>query len=141
MMNKQTIFTSAVFLLAASLPLTASADDFDGSKALTCASIYSAECNAGDQTCITGAPWMINFPVFIELDFEAKVASTTRLHENTRKSPISNVTKLKEGHTAIQGIEANYAWSMLIAEETGSMSLTISGEDTGYIIFGACHPN
>jgi len=30
---------------------------------------------------------------------------------------------------------------MLITEETGSMTLTISGDDTGYIVFGACHPN
>lgn len=141
MMNKQTIFTTAAFLLAASLPFAATADDFDGSKALTCASIYSAECNAGDQTCITGAPWMINFPVFIELDFDAKVASTTKLHESPRKSPISHVTKLKGGHLSLQGIDADFGWSMLIAQETGSMTLTIAGEYTGYIIFGACHPN
>ncbi len=140
-MNKQIIFTVAVFLLTSSLPLTVTAADFDGSKPLTCASIYSAECNAADQTCITGAPWMINFPVFIEIDFDAKVASTTRLHENPRKSPISHVTTLKNGYTALQGIDADFAWSMLIAEETGSMTLSISGEDTGYVIFGACHPN
>jgi hypothetical protein len=134
------MFTIAVFLLATCLPLKATADDFDGSKPLTCASIYSAECNAGDQTCITGAPWMINFPVFIEVDFKEKTVSTTKLHENPRVSVINNIGKVKDGHTAIQGIDDDFIWSMLIAEETGSMTLTISGEDTGYIIFGACHP-
>jgi hypothetical protein len=141
MMNKQTIFTIAVFLLATSLPLAATADDFDGSMPLTCASIYSAECNAADQACITGAPWTINFPVFIEIDFDAKMASTTKLHEVPRKSPISSVNKLKNGHLSLQGIDADYAWSMLIAQETGSMTLSLSAEDTGYLIFGACHPN
>jgi len=139
-MSKQIFFTFALTLMISALPFTAMADDFDGSKPLTCASIFSAECNAGDQECTTGAPWMINFPVFMEVDFKAKKVSTTKLHESPRISPISNVVKLKNGHTAIQGIDDEFLWGMLIAEETGSMTLTISGEDTGFIVFGACLP-
>jgi len=131
---------AAVFLLISSLPLVSAANDFDGSKSLTCAAIFSAECNAGDQQCITGAPWMINFPVFLEIDFKAKQVTTTKQHKNPRISAISHVGKQSDGHTAIQGIDDTYVWSMLIAGETGSMTLTISGEDTGYIIFGACLP-
>jgi hypothetical protein len=141
MMSKKIFFTIAAALIIASLPLTASADDFDGSMPLTCASIFSAECGAADQECITGAPWMINFPVFMEVDFKAKTVSTTKLHENPRTSKINHVSKLNDGHTAIQGIDDDFVWSMLIAEETGSMTLSISGEDTGYIVFGACHPD
>lgn len=140
-MSKTTFSTIAVFLIIAGLPFTALADDFDGSRPLTCASIFSAECQAADQKCITGAPWMINFPVFMEIDFKAKTVSTTELHENPRTSKISHVGKLNDGHTAIQGIDDDYVWSMLIAEETGSMTLSISGEDAGYLVFGACHPN
>ncbi len=139
-MSKQIFFICVVALMISALPFAAMADDFDGSKPLTCASIYSAECNAGDQKCITGAPWMINFPVFIEIDFKAKEVSTTKLHESPRVSAINNVIKLKNGHTAIQGIDDQFLWSMLIAEETGGMTLTISGENTGFIVFGACLP-
>ena len=138
-MIKQILFTVTVVLMMVTLPLTVSADDFDGSKPLICAAIYSAECHAGDQECVTGAPWMINFPVFIEIDFKAKKLSTTKAHENPRISKISHVGKLDEGHTTVQGTDDEFVWSMLIAEETGSMTLTISGEATGYIIFGACH--
>jgi len=141
MMSKQIFFAVAVVLMITSLPLTASAADFDGSKPLTCASIFSAQCSAGDQECITGAPWMINFPVFMEIDFKAKKVSTTKLHENPRTSNINHVSQLNDGHTAIQGIDDDFVWSMLIAEETGSMTLSISGENTGYLVFGACHPN
>jgi len=140
-MNKQIFFTIAVALIISALPVAAKAVDFDGSKPLTCAAIFSAECNAGDQQCITGAPWMINFPVFIEIDFKTKQVSTTKLHESPRVSAINNVSLLKNGYTAIQGIDEDYVWSMLIAEDTGSMTLSISGEDTGFIVFGACHPN
>lgn len=140
-MNKRPFSTIAIASLIASLPLTASTDEFDGSRQLICASIFSAECQAGNQDCITGAPWMINFPVFMEVDFKAKTVSTTELHENPRTSTISHVGRLNDGHTVVHGIDDDYVWSMLIAEETGSMTLTISGEDTGYIVFGACHPD
>jgi hypothetical protein len=131
----------AAVLVVSTLPVASFADDFDGSKPLTCASIYSVECNAPTQDCKTGAPWMINFPVFIQIDFDKKQASTTKLYEDTRISPISQVTKLKNGHTAILGTDNDFVWNMVIAQETGSMTLGISGETTGYIIFGACHPN
>jgi hypothetical protein len=140
-MSKKLLSIIAITSIIASLPLSATAADFDGSRPLTCASIFSAECSAGNQECITGAPWMINFPVFMEIDFKAKTVSTTKLHENTRTSTINHVGKLNDGHTAIQGIDDDFVWSMLIAEETGSMTLTISGEDTGFIVFGACHPD
>ena len=139
-MNKQTFFSIAAVLLVLVLPVISSADDFDGSKPLTCAAIYSVECNAPSQDCTTGAPWMINFPVFIQIDFDAKQASTTKLYEDTRISPINTVSKLKNGHTAIQGTDNDFVWNMVIAQETGSMTLGISGENTGYIIFGACLP-
>jgi len=130
----------AASLMVSLLPLASAADDFDGSKALVCAAIFSAECNAGDQECITGAPWMINFPVFMKVDFEAKQVTTTKLHEATRTSKIGQVGRLGIGHTVIQGIDDTFVWSMLIAKETGSMTLSISGEDTGYLVFGACLP-
>ena len=138
-MIKQILFTVSVALMMTTLPVTVSANDFDGSKPLICATIFSAECHAGDQKCITGAPWMINFPVFMEVDFKAKTLSTTKEHENSRTSSINHVGKLNDGHTVVQGTDDEYVWSMLIAEETGSMTLTISGEATGYLIFGACH--
>jgi hypothetical protein len=139
-MKRQSIFAVAVFLMISALPLVSVADDFDGSKPLVCAAIFSAECNAGDQECITGAPWMINIPVFMKVDFEAKQVTTTKQHENPRTSTISHVGKPTDGHTAIQGVDNAFVWSMLITEETGSMTLSIAGEDTGYLIFGACLP-
>ena len=140
MMSKQIISTIALFLISSTLPFSVVADDFDGSKPLTCVAIYSAECKAGEQKCHTGAPWMINFPVFMLVDFKAKEVTTNKLHENPRVSAISQFSQLKDGHTALQGTDDEYAWSMLIAPETGSMTLTISGAETGYIIFGACQP-
>ena len=140
MMSKQVFFTVVLAGLMTGFPVLTSADDFDGSKPLLCASIFSSECSAAEQECVTGAPWMINFPVFMEIDFKAKTVSTTKLHENPRISKISNISTLEDGQLSLQGVDVNFAWSMLVAAETGSMTLSIAGEDTGYLIFGACHP-
>lgn len=138
-MNINSIFRSALVLMISALPFAASATDFDGSEALTCAAIHAAECVAEEQKCTSGTPWMINFPVFMEMDFKAKKLSTNDLHQTPRVSSINNVSSLQTGHTIVQGIDEAYAWSMIIAEDTGSFTLSISGEETGFIIFGACH--
>lgn len=139
-MKGKVFFAIATGLMITSFPLVSTANDFDGSKPLTCAAIFSSECNAGNQECINGAPWMINFPVFMHVDFKEKQVTTTKQHEIPRNSSIRYVGKLDDGSTAIQGVDSNYAWSMLVAKETGSMTLSISGEDTGYLVFGACLP-
>lgn len=140
MMKKHRILAKAAFLLVSSLPLVSVADDFDGSKPLTCAAIFSAQCTAVDQSCVTGAPWMINIPVFMQVDFDAKKVTTTRQYQDTRTSNIRHVEKMESGHTAIQGVESTFAWSMLIAAETGTMTLSITGPETGFLVFGACLP-
>ncbi|MGB5612225.1 MAG: hypothetical protein WBM67_06175 [Sedimenticolaceae bacterium] len=140
-MSKKTIFATALVLLFSALPMAATAADFDGSRALTCAAIFSTECTAEDQRCRSGAPWVINFPVFIEMDFKAKELSTNAAHKTPRVSKISHVGRLEGGHTAVQGIDGEYVWSMMIAEDTGSFTMSISGEETGFVIFGACHGN
>ena len=138
-MNKFNFFSAAVVMIFSVLPLAASAGDFDGSKPLTCAAIWSSECTAEEQKCMGGAPWMINFPVFLEIDFKAKKLSTTKAHKNPRVSAINYVGQMQGGHTAVLGVDGDLAWSMMIAEEIGSFTLSISGEYTGFVVFGACH--
>ena len=140
MMKRHDFLKITVSLLVLSLPLVAAAEDFDGAKALVCAAVLSAECSAGETECFIGAPWMINLPVFMKVDFNAKQVTTTKLNETTRTSAIRHVDQLAEGGTAIHGSEANFVWSMLVAHGTGNMTLSITGEGVGYIAFGACQP-
>lgn len=135
-------FYSVLFiaLMAVFSPVTASAGDFDGSESLICAALFSAECNAETQECTSGAPWKINFPVFSEIDFKAKTISTTDQHKNKRVSKIESLDHLPNGRLSIQGDDGQYAWSMLISEETGSATLSAAGEEVGFMIFGACTP-
>ena len=39
----------------------------------------------------------------------------------------------------LQGIEIR-GWSMVITEKTGKLTLTASGDDEAFVLFGACIP-
>lgn len=137
-MNKSTYFTLVIAFFTLLVPASTMAGEFDGSKPLLCAAIFSTECGAETQECISGAPWEINFPVFSEIDFKAQTVSTTRHHKVARVTEISNVDHHPNGRMSIQGHDGDYSWSMIISEESGSMSLAVSGEDIGFLVFGAC---
>lgn len=139
-MKSQIFLMVVACLIISTFPLSSAADDFDGSKPLVCAAIFSAECTSGGQECVTGAPWMINFPVFMKIDLKAKQVTTIRKDVSQRTSVISHSGKLSGGHLFIQGVDEAYAWSALIAPETGSLTLGIVAEETGYLVFGACLP-
>jgi len=129
------IFIAFISTLA---PISSVAGDFDGSKPLICAAIFSTECNAETQECVSGAPWNINFPVFSEIDFKSKTISTLDAYKNERETQIESIDHLPNGRLSLQGDDGQYAWSMLISEETGSATLSAAGEEIGFILFGAC---
>lgn len=137
-MSKYTYSMLLIAMTAVFIPVAASAGEFDGSKPLLCASIFSSQCEAESQECVSGAPWTINFPVFMEIDFKENVLSTTDQHKNARLSRIENIDHLPNGRLSIQGDDGEHAWSMILSEETGSMTLAVSGEEVGFLVFGAC---
>ena len=81
---------------------------------------------------------MVGLPVFMEIDFVGKTASTTRQHVVERTSKIDTVEHLPNNRMSVQGADDEYGWSMMISEETGSMTLAVAGEAVGFIVLGAC---
>ena len=81
---------------------------------------------------------MVGFPVFMEIDFEAKQAQTTQQQLTKRISKIDRVDHLPNNRLSVQGTDGEYSWSMLISEETGSMTLAVAGEEVGFVVLGAC---
>jgi len=45
-----------------------------------------------------------------------------------------------DGKLVFQGMGEELAWSMAISEQTGKMVITASGEEVGFVLFGACTP-
>jgi len=43
-----------------------------------------------------------------------------------------------DGMLILQGVENGRGWTLSIAEATGKMVLTVSGDEEGFVVFGAC---
>jgi hypothetical protein len=43
-----------------------------------------------------------------------------------------------DGKLILQGVQNGKAWSMIIKETTGKVSLSGSDDQVGFIVFGAC---
>ncbi|MEE8428885.1 MAG: hypothetical protein V3S33_05230 [Gammaproteobacteria bacterium] len=69
-----------------------------------------------------------------------RITREPRFHKTWRPSEIELVDHLPNKIISIQGTDGDYSWSMLISEETGSMTLAVAGEEVGFVVFGACTP-
>lgn len=132
---KKVKFMSLVFLCFILPPLSIEAAQFDGSSPLLCAVIQVIECGAGGD-CYPVQPEIANIPRFLKINFKKKTISGTE--ENGRKE----VTEIKNfertnGKMVLQGSENGRGWTMVISEETGKVSATVSDDQVGFIIFGA----
>jgi len=131
----------AVALLGS--PLLATADDFDGSKPLLCASVDVIECAPGDG-CQRVSAAAIDAPEFFRLDVGKKQIISSRGGADGRTSTIER-SETVEGKLILQGAEEGredvrdgLGWTLSIAQDSGRMVLTASGEDAAFVIFGNC---
>ena len=133
-----TLKTLCLSLVVSLAFFEARAASFDGSEPLLCASVEAYDCGAGGE-CFKGTAESINAPQFIRLDFEQKLARSTRLGGQERAAKIASITK-EEGKLILQGVQLGLGWSMVITQESGAMALTAAGDQTVFVIFGACTP-
>jgi hypothetical protein len=126
------LFLFFLFLLT---PSGAPAADFDGSKSLICALKDDYECSPDGCERVTSES--INLPQFIRLDFKDKKVSTVREGVQVRTTPLERLDR-QGGNLFLGGLEMGLAWSMVISEANGKMVLTMTGDQVGFMIFGAC---
>ena len=124
-------------------PFTASAGDFDGSKPLICAVMDLVECQPGGK-CQQVTAEDVGIPHFLKINFKEKKISATHADGSQRSTPIENFEKIdgkliiQGAEDGIEGVRDGVGWSLAIAEETGKTVLTASGDEVGFVIFGAC---
>lgn len=120
------------------LPLQSMAGDFDASKPLICAVIETFDCAPGAD-CQRGTAESISMPQFLRVNFEEKTISSTPESGSIRTTKIRNMERLN-GKLILQGIQNGRAWSMVINEANGKVTLSASDAQAGFVIFGACTP-
>jgi hypothetical protein len=83
-------------------------------------------------------------PNFFKINFKDKKISSTHADGSKRSTEIENFEKIdgkliiQGAEDGIEGVRDGVGWSLAIAEETGKTVLTASGDEVGFVIFGAC---
>ncbi len=124
-----------VVLLVAPLGVSLAAD-FDGSKKLRCVPTDASECSGAGE-CKRVTVEEINIPKWITVDAKKKKLSGTDSDGEEESTAIDSVNVI-DGQTILQGAEGGRAWSMVIDQTTGDMTIAIAGDETGFVLFGVC---
>ena len=117
--------------------------DFDGSEPLVCSFGQIIECDYGAE-CMSVTNESVDAPDFVELDFKKKQVVATTAGESAEPDDIDNVEDL-DNHLIAQGVQGSaptnpLGWSISINQTTGRAVLTASGDNAGFVVFGACMP-
>jgi hypothetical protein len=131
-----TQYAGLVVVLFVGIQGTAFASDFDGSKKLRCVPTDASECSGAGE-CGRVTVEEINIPKWIYIDFKKKTLSGTDSDGEAETTAIENV-QVNEGQTILQGAENGRAWSMVIDQMSGDVSIAIAGDETGFVLFGVC---
>ena len=127
-------YSLVLMILATSAP--AIADNIADSNHLLCSTSRVVACFE-DTKCITLLPWEADVPQFIVVDTEKKVISTTKASGENRSTPI-RLLQREDSSIFLQGIEQGRAFSFVIDESTGLMTVAVSRDGLTVSVFGAC---
>jgi len=119
----------ATMLLGAAQVLAAGAD------VRICALTKAFSC-LSDEGCKEVSLAEMDLPRFVKIDLGSKVIASLDKQVSRPDTTFSAIERL-EGMIVLHGADAR-GWSMAIAEDSGGLTVTASGEDEGFVVFGNC---
>jgi len=128
-----------ILLAGLSLPTVTGASAADqpvGPAGMLCSTTIAVACRA-DGECESGPAWIWNIPDFIEVDLEAGTLTTAAENPRHRTTPI-DVVRRDDGLLLLQGLENRRVFSIVVAEDVGSLTSAIILEDLVVTVFGSC---
>ncbi len=137
----KTIMTKVLLATAGVLGTTAVLADFDGSKPLMCSLGELVECDYGAE-CRSVTNEEVAAPDFIRIDFRKKEFVAITAGISSEADAVDNVLTL-DNHLIVQATQGTSSvdplgWSMSVNQSTGRATFTASGDDAGFVGFGAC---
>ena len=132
-----------IFMLLAIclIPCASTAADFDGSQPLLCAFTKAIECSP-TEGCQEVAIEDINLRQFININVKNRTVKATG--KDSKKTQIENIEHidgkliLQGAADGVEGVRDGVGWTAAIMEDTGKLVLTASGDQVGFVVFGAC---
>ena len=112
------------------------ADDIRGVDEIVCAATQVQICIENDA-CYAATPAALDVPDFVVIDTKKKTISTTEASNLNRSTTFTSFMK-DGGLIYLQGIEGGRAFSFVIEEATGRMTVAVSRDGLSVSVFGAC---
>ncbi len=114
----------------------AQADNLTGVDEMICAASQVQICIEND-TCYAASAAELGVPDFVIIDTKKKTISTTKSSYENRSTTFTSVSK-SDGLLYLQGVEGERAFSFVIDEATGRMTVAVSRDGISVSVFGAC---
>lgn len=112
------------------------ADNLEGVDRMVCATAQVQICIENDS-CYSSSAMELGVPDFVVIDVNRKTISTTKASKENRSTKFSSVSR-SDGLIYLQGVEGERAFSFVIHEETGRMTVAVSRDGLSVSVFGAC---
>ena len=125
-----------IALAGVTIGALAQADQLTGIDRFICAAAQVQMCIENDS-CYTASAWELNVPDFVVIDLDKKVVSTTKASGLNRSTTFTSVSK-SNGTLFLQGVEDGRAFSFVIDEATGRMTVAVARDGITVNVFGAC---
>ena len=142
---KNITLTVLTFLCAGIISHLSHAGDFDGSKPLLFSVKTILECSPNGESHIVTTQEMEMSQFFI-VDCKKMTLSPFPPIPGRRDGVIKRLERI-DGKLVLQGaddgiehVRDGVGWTVAISEDTGRAVVTASGDDVGFVIFGACLP-
>ncbi len=114
----------------------AQAENLNGVDKMICAASQVQIC-IEDDTCYAATPDELDVPDFVIIDTDKQTISTTRASGLNRSTEFLGVSKA-DGLIYLQGIEGGRAFSFVIHEATGRMTVSVARDGISVSVFGVC---
>lgn len=126
----------AVIVAGMLLVVSVLADNLEGVDKMICAAGQVQICIENDM-CYPANAAELDVPDFVIIDLKKKVISTTKASNQNRSTPLKYIERA-DGLVYLQGIEGGRAFSFMIDEATGRMTVSVARDGVAVSVFGAC---
>jgi len=126
----------AMLLAGATIGGMASADSVFDVDEMICAAGQVQIC-IENASCYAASAAELSVPDFVVIDTKARKISTTKASGENRSTSFTSYSRA-EGTIFLQGMESGRAFSFVIDEATGRMTVAVSRDGISVTVFGAC---
>jgi hypothetical protein len=112
------------------------ADDVTDVDRLLCSASEVTVCFESSD-CVDVMPWELDMPQFIVIDLKKKVLSTTKASGENRSTPVRTLLRDNQ-EIVLQGVEGGRAFSFVIDEATGLLTVAVASDGMSVSVYGAC---